>query len=111
VNVTSEQITITAPDEPNQLGGEVAFELPDSLWHATGHESDPGARLLMTMRINGVPHHLEAVAVENHADFQELAKASGYEADAVWDLFSASGHMDVMTIKGRSYILLMSPYC
>ena len=75
-------------------------------------ESKPCSRLLGELRFDGVSHHLEAIEVEDR-DGTQCA------VDSAWDdmlteyvtATGADGPFSTVEIRGRAYVLLMTPYC
>lgn len=60
----------------------------------------------------GVPHHLEAIEVAVTDGVQHAADPQ-YEEDltAIYQAVGAEGHMTPVTINGRTYVLVMTPFC
>lgn len=93
----------------------------------TGTEEDPTGRLLATVEIVGVPHHLEAIAVQYEVDGEvvDLNTYEGFEpweqkaTDPEWQSMleeysraaSADGSWMSVKIAGREYALCLTPYC
>jgi hypothetical protein len=95
----------------------ITFELniPDDAWEETG--VDPGdmeARLSTEVRVNGVGHHLEAfqVKVNEKTDIQEAADIV-FESNigGICDVAEPDGHWQTVTIRGKEYVLAMTPFC
>lgn len=87
------------------------LHIEDGDWAPAG-EKDLMTRLLTTVYINGVPHHLEAIAVEVEDDNQKAADPafeSKFEGLCAMD--EADGHYQTTEILGRKYVLAMTPFC
>jgi hypothetical protein len=92
------------------------FELtiPDEAWEETGVEEDAlDARLLTTVCINGVNHHLEAFQVETTEQGIQQAVDIAFEGNigGICDVSEPDGHWQTVTIKGKEYALAMTPFC
>ncbi len=74
-----------------------------------GPAARPEAHLLGTLRIAGVPHHVEAFEVEERDGGQESVLS---ESETSFSELSeiAQGAMRTVTIAGRSYVLLVTPF-
>lgn len=91
---------------------EFDLTIPDHSWESTDDH-----RLLATLYINGIPHHLEAIEV----DPDQLAHESGGFIQPVNDAFSDSidamgvinggeAYFHTTMINGKPYVLNMTPY-
>lgn len=87
-------------------------------WEEIGADN-PKDRLLTAVRIAGVPHHLEAIAVQRvpdpDSDMRPAQVASSdYYADILDDYRAADGGTDeaflTVEIHGREYCLFMTPF-
>jgi hypothetical protein len=69
----------------------------------------PESHLLGTLLIAGVPHHVEAFEVEEHDGCQESVLA---DSETSFGELSeiAQGPMQTVTIAGRAYVLLVTPF-
>jgi hypothetical protein len=69
----------------------------------------PEAHLLGTLLIAGVPHHIEGFEVEERDGCQESVLS---DSETSFDELSeiAQGPMQTVTIAGRSYVLLITPF-
>jgi hypothetical protein len=74
-----------------------------------GPAERPEGHLLGTLVIGGVPHHLEAFEVEERDGCQESVLA---ERDTSFAELSeiAQGPMQTVTIGGRAYVVLVTPF-
>jgi hypothetical protein len=99
-------------------------------FEAIGEEDDPTARLLATVEIAGVSHHMEAIAV---CDMNEAGQKVDYDSedydpspsseqraeDPAWqemldDYYQAcggEGAFHTTEINGREYVLCITPFC
>lgn len=87
-------------------------------WEEIG-VSDPTDRLLATIVIGGVPHHLEAISVQDDPDSDpgrrpdQVASSDCY-ADVLDYFRAADGATDssfrTVDLRGRQYCLFMTPY-
>lgn len=87
-------------------------------WEEIGAD-DPKDRLLTTVLIGGVPHHLEAIAVEERPDpvpglRPEQVASSYLYRDILNDYRAADGGTDepflTVDINGSHYCLFMTPF-
>ena len=96
----------------------IKLDIPDELWENSGPTSeedetnDPSARMFVTIQIFGVLHYLEAYAIDPDPDFQKPAY-EGFEGnlDGVYMVGQPDKRFETVTIKGREYVLVMTPYC
>lgn len=88
----------------------------DEQWQENGSDDKPWARLLVTLYINGVACHLEAIAVEEDSENDigmQCACDTDDEStlDALAEAASPSGQWDTMEIRGREYVVFATPHC
>ncbi len=69
----------------------------------------PEAHLLGTLRIAGVAHHVEAFEVEDRGGCQE-SRLPERETSVAELSDIAQGPMRAVTIAGRSYVPLVTPF-
>jgi hypothetical protein len=74
-----------------------------------GADDRPTARLLGVVEINGVPHHAEAIEVEERDGCQESAapEFTNYFAELSE---IAQDPMETITLDGRQYVMLITPF-
>jgi hypothetical protein len=74
-----------------------------------GPGNRPEGHLLGTLLIGGVPHHVEAFEVEERDGCQESVLA---ERETSFGELSeiAQGPMQTVTIAGRPYVVLVTPF-
>jgi hypothetical protein len=90
----------------------VTVALPEDAWENTGPEEDPSARLLASLVLYGCYHHLEAYAVKPDEDTQCAAHESfSSNVDGMYAVGEPDKPFQSVDIKGREYILTMTPYC
>jgi hypothetical protein len=85
----------------------------DSDWIAAGEDDDPGSRLVseVTPTINGIPMHLEAIAVRDERGTQVADNEADTEAlDRLFVAFGPDGAWLPTEINGRSYALFLEPH-
>lgn len=95
----------------------IKLDIPEDLWENSGPTQpeddvdDPSARMFVTVTIGGVLHYLEAYAVTN-GDIQ-AAVYEGFEnnIEGAYQLGEPDKRFETVEIKGREYILVMTPYC
>lgn len=102
----------------------LSLDIAEDDWEITGDDEDPGSRLTLnpTLRIAGVPMHLEAYAV--HEEPEGVASGGFVStmqvADHAWGetavncIYEIGGHdkpLDTVTIRGREYVLVAYPHC
>lgn len=83
-------------------------------WEENGPKGDPTARLRVTVDINGVPHHCEAYAVEMRGTVQEQVASLDVWGDTIGAVYGAvggDGAWASQDIKGRQYVLIVTPHC
>jgi hypothetical protein len=76
---------------------------------AVGPTDRPEGHLFGTLLIAGVPHHVEAFEVEERDGGQESVLA---DSETSFSELSeiAQGPMQTVTIAGRPYVLLVTPF-
>jgi hypothetical protein len=87
-------------------------DIPNSHWKLTGPMEDISSRLLHTVCVNGVHHHLEAFAVKVKDGIQEVSSPlfeSNYEG--MCQASEPDGRYQTTEILGREYVLMMTPHC
>lgn len=101
----------------------LALTIPDDAWDPIGPDNDTPAeqadRLLWSrilyrpgVRINGVGFHLEGWAVEEDEDaHMQTAEWDDESLGLIHNAVGADGSWDTVTVNGREYVLVMSPYC
>jgi hypothetical protein len=77
-----------------------------------GPEDDPTARLLGRLTIGSTDFHLELFAVHeiDHEQRGVLPPDESYY-EAVADAIGGTGPFETLTINGRTYVLVISPFC
>jgi hypothetical protein len=89
-----------------------ALDLNAIEFEQIGRYGRPWARLLATIEIGGVYHHLEAVAVREHPEHGQLAVSLDCE-ELLTDAYRLTGQdsaMQTVRIGRHDYVLLMTPY-
>ena len=85
-----------------------SVEIPASAWQPAAED---GSRLITTVVVNGLPLHLEAIEVST--DEYGIQRGCG-DADeslaTIHEVVGAEGHWQTVTIGGRDYVLIASPY-
>lgn len=113
----SERSTVTT--EPRRTP-VYALTIPDDAWVAnSGLDNDPEACLFATLVLNDDLYlHVEAWAVTYADEGDRIGTVQRAAHDLYEDNFGdlhaavgADGHFDTLTIKGREYIVLASPFC
>lgn len=83
------------------------------IWTADGSEDDKTSRLHATISILGCQMHLKAIAVVSDDDY--IQSAADVEFDGmvarVYDAVGGDGPWTEVTIDGRQYVLIATPYC
>lgn len=95
---------------------ETLVEIDLGTWEHTGDDgegSDPKSRLLGTLTINGVHHHIEAIqVVVDDEDCQQAASPVWRSLfDELYAANSCDGAVQTVSYDGRDYALFLSPYC
>jgi len=94
---------------------DINIHIPEEAWEPTGksggEDEDPRARLLATLIINGVSHHLEAFAVTVVNGIQEPHPRFEHEYEGMCQMSQPDGQYNTVTIAGREYVIGMSPFC
>jgi hypothetical protein len=77
-------------------------------------EERPRTRLLATLQLNGILHHLEAIEVE-YDDRTLTQSATCALCDDILSQYreatGADGRLSTVVIEGRTYALFVTPYC
>lgn len=100
LRITDDQWDAIGP----QYGDEPAEAKESLLWSRIIHRGG--------VRINGVGFHLEGWAVEYDED--EHRHTALWDDDNLGHVHmgvGADGSWDTVTVNGREYVLVMSPYC
>lgn len=92
------------------------IDIPEDVWEDISKDDrKPGSYLLATLQINGKNHHLEAIEVESLPQSKHLQKAVCSVCDDILlkyrDAVEAEGPFNTVQIQGRSYVLMVTPYC
>ena len=86
--------------------------LPPIEWEQSSNPEDDG-RLYAVLDILGIPHHLEAVPVQDcAANGQEGRTPIADEMlDGLYLAFGGEGAFSTVEIDGQEFALFMSPFC
>ena len=89
--------------------------IPEDAWEPTGVEEDTlSSRLSVTLFINGVPHHLEAyeVKINEKSGAQEPVDVV-FESNigGIGIVSEPDGPWHTVSIKGKEYVVVMTPFC
>lgn len=89
-----------------------SISIPDGEFEDNSYPGNEGSRLIATVRVNGVLFHVDAIEAEIRDDLF-VAKDPMWEdeMDALYAAVHADGWMHTVTIKGREYALVISPFC
>jgi hypothetical protein len=95
------------------LAPTFTVRVPDASWEENDGMDDPSDRLRVTLMVNGrYPMHFEAWAV-TYDDNEMVQHLPDHDDDL--DLFATAvgsdGSFQTISIRGREYILLASPFC
>lgn len=86
-----------------------SVDIPASAWLV---DRQDGSRLRTTLVVNGVPLHLEAIAVEvGEGGVQDASNRSDESLALVHGAVGANGHWQTLEINGRDYVLIATPFC
>ena len=87
--------------------------IAEDRWAECGPREDPGSHLILEggATINGVGFHLEGWAVTVTDDGIQTADTDDEGLACVHRGVGAEGHWQTVEIRGREYVLVMSPYC
>lgn len=90
-------------------------DLSQILWEdASIDEERPRTRLLATLQLNGICHHLEAIEVEwdENTSTQSAACLLCDEILTTYrEATGADGPFCTVGVDGRTYALFVTPYC
>jgi hypothetical protein len=87
------------------------MDVPDDAWEEDGSDEDPSSRLLTAVVLNGYHFHLWAFAVVN-GETQEVADTLFREnLEGVYSVGEPDKRYQTVHIKGRDYVLSLTPYC
>ena len=88
---------------------DASVEIPESSWRRT---DEIGSRLITTLVVNGWPMHLEAIEVSiGGGRLQQASGATDETFAAVHSAVGADGPWETLSIGGREYVLIGTPYC
>lgn len=90
---------------------DININLSDLDFKEVGDEKDPSSKLIATVTLNGVSHHLEAVAVQFDADGDQVGANPTCEM-ILSDLYVGIGsdmRFKTVQYRGREYVFFMSP--
>jgi hypothetical protein len=88
--------------------------VPESHWrdsYADGEPREAWKYLTAAVRLNGVPMHLEAYAIEVGPDGVQTALVLDERFCELANAVAADGHFQTHTIRGREYAVFASPFC
>jgi len=90
----------------------IKITIPPSAWEPSGHDDNPRARLLATMKINGQSFHVEAYQVRKMYGEQVIADPSFSEE---WGGMGAlqnhdGGPFTTQRIGSREYVIVITPF-
>ena len=77
-------------------------------------EERPRSRLLSTLLINGISHHLEALEVVWHESTSTQSAACPFCDEILTSYIEATGAygpFSTVMIEGRTYAIFVTPYC
>lgn len=80
-------------------------------WEATGPEENRGTRLLSSIRVMGCPMHLEAWEVYFDDDGVQQSKAWPGDFSNIAVGIGVEDPWRTVTIDGREYVLIATPFC
>lgn len=93
------------------LNDPPSIDLMAITWDETGMEADPAARLLAHIQIGPVNMHLEAWAVTDNEEGEQVGLPESWRDQ---ELDQLQGWMetafDTVEINGREYVLIATPY-
>lgn len=93
----------------------LSFDITPRAWEDISlDEALPRSRLLTSVQINGIDHHVEAIEVEYEGD-DHLQKAACSRCEDILSRYAeAAGsgeRFSTVSIAGKNYALFLSPYC
>jgi hypothetical protein len=96
-----------------EIEKDISITIPEKQWQPSGPDEDPMSRMLCCIVINGTPHHLEAYAVTDDSEEGQIAAHESFEdnVNGAYMVGEPDKAFDTVTIYGRDYILVMTPYC
>jgi hypothetical protein len=84
-------------------------DIPISNWLV---DREDRFRLKTTLVVNGLPLHLEAIAVrDGEQGLQEANDPSDESLALVHEAVGAHGQWQTLEIDGRDYVLIATPFC
>lgn len=90
------------------------LRIDDDLWRPTGPEDDHTARLLTSIKVNGLMMHLEAIAVEDAPAGEPFSEQVACHPIFAEDLerlhFMQDTTFETVEIMGRQYVLVATPF-
>lgn len=95
------------------MASSLNIELSEIEFEQIGDGTDPAARMLATVEIAGIFHHLEAIAVKTNRSGMQIAQdvAGSEMLSGLGDAFGGEGAFQPVNIGRRHYVLFMSPFC
>jgi hypothetical protein len=93
------------------MSGRVSINLPEDNWEEIGDSGNPRARLLASIRINGVSFHVEAVQVsDTRLGVQVFNPQTPDWIKAALQESSDYDGMHTVKIGRLRYLLIITPY-
>jgi hypothetical protein len=90
-----------------------AMRIPESAFTPCSDSTDPHARCLAWVQINGMNCHVEAIAV--YVDANDIQNATDPEwqsaLEQVYEAVGGDGGWQTITMFGREYVLILTPFC
>jgi len=96
----------------NYLLDPIKVEIPAAAWKPSGHLDDQRARLLATLEINGQHFHAEAYQVRTSKDGVQTIADPNFDPEwqGICALQNDGGAFTTQRIKGREYVIVVSPF-
>lgn len=91
----------------------IQVRFPDLQWEPNDAMDDPGAQLRgPVLVVNGLPLHMEAWAVTyDEEGMQQGAEEWVDDFEKLHEAVHADGSFSTMTLNGREYIVICTPFC
>jgi len=83
----------------------------DHLKWVDSSDNDDRSRLLATLQLDDVNFHVEAYEATEGDGVQQFKGAYGDTPEKVYEAIGCDGPWYTVTIDGREYVLIITPFC
>ncbi len=89
---------------------QASIIIPHKAWDLTGDEDDPSSRLYASIEINGLAMHVEAHAVKNDKDGNQVAANPYFQREVENYQNAQDTGFTTIRMRGRNYIIVCTPF-